>query len=210
MDVSEIVAMYRAAKDDYRYRPDIMSEEDERVAKAKKAMSMLPLVDRTIMVLYAELMSYRELGKVLGVSHVTARKAVPPSFLRATLLAELEIERRARDVEILVIDGERRFGNGHLLPAGPLREGPWRAETVDAVVVNGGNLPFEGTPREVFQHGDELERMGLGVPQLTRVFHRLRALGVDIDPSVYTLEQAKGAVLGALAKRGKALEKGVE
>lgn len=76
MNVNEIVAMYRAAKDDYRYRPDIMSEEDERVARAKKAMSMLPLVDRTIMVLYAELMSYRELGKVLGVSHVTARKEV--------------------------------------------------------------------------------------------------------------------------------------
>ena len=85
------------------------------------------------------------------------------------------------------------------------------ARTVDRlVVVNGGKLPFEGTPREVFQHGDELECMGLGVPQLTRVFHRLRALGVDIDPSVYTLEQAKGAVLDALAKRGKALEKGVE
>ena len=85
------------------------------------------------------------------------------------------------------------------------------ARTVDRlVVVNGGKLPFEGTPREVFQHGDELERMGLGVPQLTRVFHRLRALGVDIDPSVYTLEQAKQTVLDALAKRGKALEKGVE
>ena len=85
------------------------------------------------------------------------------------------------------------------------------ARTVDRlVVVNDGKLPFQGTPREVFQHGDELERMGLGVPQLTRVFHRLRALGVDIDPSVYTLEQAKQAVLDALAKRGKALEKGVE
>ena len=85
------------------------------------------------------------------------------------------------------------------------------ARTVDRlVVVNDGKLPFQGTPREVFQHGDELERMGLGVPQLTRVFHRLRALGVDIDPSVYTLEQAKGAVLDALGKRGKALEKGVE
>ena len=85
------------------------------------------------------------------------------------------------------------------------------ARTVDRlVVVNDGKLPFQGTPREVFQHGDELERMGLGVPQLTRVFHRLRALGVDIDPSVYTLEQAKGAVLDALAKRDKALEKGVE
>ena len=85
------------------------------------------------------------------------------------------------------------------------------ARTVDRlVVVNDGKIPFEGPPRQVFQHGDELERMGLGVPQLTRVFHRLRALGVDIDPSVYTLEQAKGAVLAALAKRGKALEKGVE
>ena len=85
------------------------------------------------------------------------------------------------------------------------------ARTVDRlVVVNDGKLPFQGTPREVFQHGDELERMGLGVPQLTRVFHRLRALGVDIDPSVYTLEQAKQAVLDALAKRGKALKKGVE
>ena len=40
--------------------------------------------------------------------------------------------------------------------------------------------------------------MGLGVPQLTRVFHRLRAMGVDIDPSVYTLEQAKAAILAKL------------
>ncbi|MBK8286333.1 MAG: tetraacyldisaccharide 4'-kinase [Ahniella sp.] len=43
----------------------------------------------------------------------------------------------ARDLEILVIDGERRFGNGLLLPAGPLREGTERAGRVDFVVVNG-------------------------------------------------------------------------
>ncbi len=43
-----------------------------------------------------------------------------------------------RDCEILVIDGERRFGNGRLLPAGPLREAPARLSRVDAVVVNGG------------------------------------------------------------------------
>ena len=45
-----------------------------------------------------------------------------------------------------------------------------------------------------------LERMGLGVPQMTRVFHRLRALGVDIDPSVFTVEQAKAAILDAIAR----------
>ena len=72
------------------------------------------------------------------------------------------------------------------------------ARTVDRlVVVNDGVLPFQGAPRDVFQHGKELEEMGLGVPQMTRVFHRLKAMGVDIDPSVYTIEQAKKAILKA-------------
>src|SRR5512140_673008 len=44
----------------------------------------------------------------------------------------------ARDVEIAVVDGERRFGNGLLLPSGPLREPVSRLRTVDAAVVNGG------------------------------------------------------------------------
>jgi len=44
----------------------------------------------------------------------------------------------ARDCEIIVVDGERRFGNGRLLPAGPLREVPRRLKEADAVVVNGG------------------------------------------------------------------------
>ena len=78
------------------------------------------------------------------------------------------------------------------------------ARTVDRlVVVNDGKIPFHGTPREVFTHGDELEAMGLGVPQLTRVFHRLRAMGADVDPSVYTLEQAKAALLDRLGRAGK-------
>ena len=78
------------------------------------------------------------------------------------------------------------------------------ARTVDRlVVVNDGKIPFQGTPHQVFQHGDELEAMGLGVPQLTRVFHRLRAMGADVDPSVYTLEQAKAALLDRLGRAGK-------
>lgn len=76
------------------------------------------------------------------------------------------------------------------------------ARTVDRlVVVRDGRIPFSGSPREVFSHGPELEQMGLGVPQMTRVFHRLRNMGVDIDPSVYTIEQARDAVLDVL-KRG--------
>jgi energy-coupling factor transport system ATP-binding protein len=71
------------------------------------------------------------------------------------------------------------------------------------VVVSNGTLPFSGAPSEVFAHGAELEDMGLGVPAMTRVFARLRAMGVDVPASVYTIEQARDAVLAALQERGR-------
>lgn len=75
------------------------------------------------------------------------------------------------------------------------------ARTADRlVVVHDGRLPFSGTPREVFAHGAELETMGLGVPQITRVFQRLANLGLDIDPTIYTVAQAKEAILSRLGK----------
>lgn len=47
--------------------------------------------------------------------------------------------RLARDVEVLVIDGRRRFGNRRVLPAGPLREPIGRLKSLPLRVVNGGN-----------------------------------------------------------------------
>ena len=55
----------------------------------------------------------------------------------------LQHYRLARDVEICVIDGERRFGNERLLPAGPLREPLRRLQQVDLRVCNGG-VPAPG------------------------------------------------------------------
>ncbi len=49
----------------------------------------------------------------------------------------------ARDIEIVVVDGARGFGNGHLLPAGPLREMPSRLNTVDCIIVNNTNIDFD-------------------------------------------------------------------
>lgn len=43
-----------------------------------------------------------------------------------------------RNYEIVVIDGQRRFGNGWWLPAGPMRERAGRLNSVDAIIVNGG------------------------------------------------------------------------
>lgn len=62
------------------------------------------------------------------------------------------------------------------------------------VVVNDSHIAMDGTPGEVFARADELEQMGLAVPQVTSVFRRLRELGIPVDPSVYTMEQAENAL----------------
>ena len=68
-------------------------------------------------------------------------------------------------------------------------------------VVSHGTLPYVGTPREVFSHGEELEALGLAVPTMNRVFTRLRAMGAPVDPAVYTVEQAKASFLAAWRQR---------
>lgn len=62
-------------------------------------------------------------------------------------------------------------------------------------VLCGGRIVMEGTPAEVFAHAKELVDIGLDIPQVTQVFLRLRELGLDIDPAVYTVEQAAAQLL---------------
>jgi tetraacyldisaccharide 4'-kinase len=100
----------------------------------------------------------------------------------------------ARDFEIVVLDSELRFGNGHLLPVGPLRESPRRLEAVDWVLERGGDDPrsayrYEpvaldnlatGERRRLLAHG--LPRQvhavaGIGAPE--KFFATLRELGFD-------------------------------
>ena len=44
------------------------------------------------------------------------------------------------------------------------------------------------TPANVFSRGDELEQIGLALPQITRIFHGLREKGIDFPDEVYTVK----------------------
>lgn len=65
------------------------------------------------------------------------------------------------------------------------------AEAVRAdriIVLNQGSVCMEGTPSEIFQRGDELQRVGLDLPDVVVLAERLRRAGVPVPRSVLTLE----------------------
>ncbi len=119
----------------------------------------------------------------------------------------------ARDKEIVVIDGVRRFGNGWWLPAGPMRERASRLRSVDAVIVNGGTaqageIPMQlrpglavnlltGERRDVAELNNLVAMAGIGHPP--RFFTTLEACGARLvntvplaDHQALSLEQVSG------------------
>lgn len=106
-----------------------------------------------------------------------------------------------RDIEILVVDGVRRFGNGFCLPAGPLREPVRRKERVDFVVTNGArvnheySMAYQGNTLvnlarpETRRPLDELAgprvhgMAGIGNP--ARFFAALRQAGLEVEPHAF-------------------------
>ena len=107
-----------------------------------------------------------------------------------------------RDVEIAVIDGTCGFGNGRMLPAGPLREPVSRLQTVDAIVVNGGDAAngqyaMQLTGDVFYNLLDQDKKAvpadfagtrnhavaGIGNPQ--RFFQHLESLGISCTPHAF-------------------------
>ena len=69
-------------------------------------------------------------------------------------------------------------------------------------VLEKGSLAMLGTPKQIFSRGDELEKMGLDVPQTVQLCRSLRTGGLDI-PDCLTQEELASAITDAL-KGGKA------
>jgi energy-coupling factor transport system ATP-binding protein len=77
------------------------------------------------------------------------------------------------------------------------------AEYADKILVmNKAELFCYDTAVKVFGLSNEIEQMGLDVPQITRVFNKLKERGIDLGKEVFTVNYAKDLVLKALKERG--------
>ncbi|MCR5331103.1 MAG: energy-coupling factor transporter ATPase [Lachnospiraceae bacterium] len=63
------------------------------------------------------------------------------------------------------------------------------------VVMNKGRITMDDTPEEVFTHEEELRQMGLDIPEITRLFLRMRREGYDVPANVFTVDQAFEAMM---------------
>ena len=118
----------------------------------------------------------------------------------------LQHYRLARDLEIEIVDGRRRYGNGRLIPAGPLREPASRAERIAFHVVNVGDgsqgeagfgewpmrlaardaTPLQGRrPRPLAAFAGQRVHAVAGIGDPERFFQMLRARGIAVVPHAF-------------------------
>ena len=98
---------------------------------------------------------------------------------RAEILGNIEAYRQAKNATIMMVSHSMEDV----------------ARLTDRLLVmNGSRLAMDGKPSEVFSRAQELLAMGLNIPQVTQVFLKLKALGLDVK-SVYTMEQAVAEIV---------------
>ncbi len=71
------------------------------------------------------------------------------------------------------------------------------------IVMDRGKVAYDDTPKEVFTHEKELEEMGLGIPESTRIARMLKGKGIDVDPDVLTVTEAADSIFAAVTGRNK-------
>lgn len=92
-------------------------------------------------------------------------------------------------------------GNTVLLVSHSMEDIAKNAQKV--LVMQDGKLVLFDSTQRVFEHADELVRIGLDVPQLTRVFLDLRKKGYDVERSVFSPERAAEALMDYMKKKGR-------
>ena len=120
------------------YRPGIISRgygsKSEGVMEVSQKSDVAEAGDEPMLI-----QKHTHLPVFVSKDRVLAAKALVKKYAKTDVILSddgIQHYRLRRDLEVLVIDGTRKFGNGYLLPAGPLREFRSKLKTVDAIVCN--------------------------------------------------------------------------
>ena len=100
-----------------------------------------------------------------------------------------------------IINYHKEKGNTVLLVSHSMEDIARIADRV--LVMNRSKLFMLDRTREVFAHGDELEKIGLRVPQVTKIMQALREQGIDLPDSVLTVDEAFDTLSSLLKREGK-------
>ena len=70
------------------------------------------------------------------------------------------------------------------------------------IVMNRSECMMHGSVEQVFENAEQLEKIGLDIPQITRVFISLNKLGYKVSPDIYTVEAARDEILRCMKEGG--------
>lgn len=98
------------------------------------------------------------------------------------------LDPRGRNVILrLIQDYQHQMGNTVILVSHSMEDVASICRKV--LVMNKGSVAMYGTVDEVYSHGSELKSMGLNVPEITDIFLKLKAAGIDCRTNIYTVDQ---------------------
>jgi energy-coupling factor transport system ATP-binding protein len=91
-----------------------------------------------------------------------------------------------KEILDMIVDYKNKTGSTVLLVSHSMEDVASVATKI--LVMNKSKVAMYGTVDEVFSRADELESMGLSVPQITRIFMQLKAKGIPVESDVYTVK----------------------
>lgn len=87
--MNEIVKKYRECREDYAFDPDIFCKDSELIWKVKYILDhKLSEVEKTLVLFYAEVQSYRKMAEIMNISHMTVKREI--ARLRNIIKQELK------------------------------------------------------------------------------------------------------------------------
>lgn len=98
------------------------------------------------------------------------------------------LDPKGREVILkLIKEYQSKMGNTVILVSHSMEDVAKLCKTV--IVMNNGTVAMQGSVDEVYSRGEELKNMGLNVPEITDIFLKLKASGIDCNTNIYTVEQ---------------------